>query len=946
MKKKVLCLLLTIAMLASYLFPVVVNADITTGLIGHWNFDEASGTTAANQVSGQPTGTLEVKGTGTAAFATGNTDKSLGNGVQTAATTVANFGIVGIGAFDTNTYAPGTGSFSVSFWYKPTVLPAEFLVGKGAYATTSAVTNKGWAISKLAGSGLNAGKIQVMIDLGEGGNAGKRMLQTNTIPLNTWAHIVFTINRTTNEYALYINGAYAVTYHGHGALEGDVRAAGYSSTLPGTLPASADILCDATALRQLQVGAFRETSIANAKTTATYSNGIFDELRIYDKALTTGDIIELSNGNLFDFAPGTPVAKAYGDAPFNIVAAGGAGVDPISYDITTGKDTVASITSGGLVTILSMGDFVVQATKGVQVITKSISVTARPLTVTANMQLKKIGSITDPSLTYNITAGSLAGADAITGSLSCTPGASSGEYEITVGTLTAGSNYNITFNSSNYTVYAMAGDANLDGIFSSADITTLQNHINSSALLTGDAFAAADLLKNGTLDNDDLTAMNNLLVDTRKEQGTIDVTGKKGNAEGKTNADYPSINRSQAKVGNGALDLPEPRAIIDTVNGEAGYFARIYGTKGAPIMLVHNNKGSGYLWTAIIEQLQNDYQLIVIDLPGDGYGPTRGAIDTSVSNATYCLDIATYLGVNNLAAAGQSFGGMVALEMYNQAPTRISEIILLDSYVAYPEGRTGVNATKNTAIAGTSNAATTARIADVNYTTLAHAWSGSFDSTTYFANITVPVLEVQSESEILQTDFDTWLATYRGSGMVPVKWKMERLMGSNAYVMFDKPAETVKLIDNFMKNNTYPASISFSNGIVSSNNICTGLTLNSTVLALKGNITPSANTTYKITDKDGVELADSAIISTGSKIDVYYGGNIVKTHTIIIFGDVDEDGDIKIADLASIKFNLLKMNTYSAAQQLAGDVTKNSTITISDLLAVKKHLINISTIVQ
>jgi hypothetical protein len=66
----------------------------------------------------------------------------------------------------------------------------------------------------------------------------------------------------------------------------------------------------------------------------------------------------------------------------------------------------------------------------------------------------------------------------------------------------------------------------------------------------------------------------------------------------------------------------------------------------------------------------------------------------------------------------------------------------------------------------------------------------------------------------------------------------------------------------------------------------------------------------------------------------------------VIYGDVDGDGDIKVADLAAVKQHLLKTQTLTDAILMAGDISKEGKITISDLLAVKKHILNISTISQ
>ena len=74
----------------------------------------------------------------------------------------------------------------------------------------------------------------------------------------------------------------------------------------------------------------------------------------------------------------------------------------------------------------------------------SFTITPQAITVTANPQTKVYGTA-DPALTYQITSGSLVSGDSFSGSLTRVPGENVGSYAIEQGTLTAGSNYDLTF---------------------------------------------------------------------------------------------------------------------------------------------------------------------------------------------------------------------------------------------------------------------------------------------------------------------------------------------------------------------------------------------------------------------------------------------------------------------------------------------------------------------
>ncbi len=97
----------------------------------------------------------------------------------------------------------------------------------------------------------------------------------------------------------------------------------------------------------------------------------------------------------------------------------------------------------------------------------NLDITKRPIEITADAKSKVYGAA-DPALTYRITAGSLVGQDVLTGSLSRAAGEAVGQYEIGLGTLTAGDNYSVALVPAKLTItawnlkgfYAPIGEAN------------------------------------------------------------------------------------------------------------------------------------------------------------------------------------------------------------------------------------------------------------------------------------------------------------------------------------------------------------------------------------------------------------------------------------------------------------------------------------------------------
>ena len=109
--------------------------------------------------------------------------------------------------------------------------------------------------------------------------------------------------------------------------------------------------------------------------------------------------------------------------------------------LTTGVGTSA-ITLG---TLTAGGNYTVAFTAGV------LTITPRPLTVAANNLSKSLG-LADPLLTFSITAGDLVNGDLLSGSLVRDPGEGVASFVIRQGTLSAGSNYALTFVPGTFTI--------------------------------------------------------------------------------------------------------------------------------------------------------------------------------------------------------------------------------------------------------------------------------------------------------------------------------------------------------------------------------------------------------------------------------------------------------------------------------------------------------------
>ncbi|MDP4929911.1 MAG: hypothetical protein NWQ79_02935, partial [Ilumatobacteraceae bacterium] len=111
------------------------------------------------------------------------------------------------------------------------------------------------------------------------------------------------------------------------------------------------------------------------------------------------------------------------------------------------RDSGASV---GAYTI-TQGTLALSANYNLTYVSADLTVTAKPITITANTLQTKVYGETDPTFDYAITSGSLEIGDSLTGSLSRSPGSSVGSYALNIGTL-ENSNYNIGFVPANFTI--------------------------------------------------------------------------------------------------------------------------------------------------------------------------------------------------------------------------------------------------------------------------------------------------------------------------------------------------------------------------------------------------------------------------------------------------------------------------------------------------------------
>src|SRR5439155_1011598 len=178
--------------------------------------------------------------------------------------------------------------------------------------------------------------------------------------------------------------------------------------------------------------------------------------------------------------------------------------DPaLTYTITSGSLVTGDSFSGALARDPGSNVGMYNITQGTLALNANYNLTfttgvkfeikKRPVQVTADAGQFKIYGDSDPTLTYAITSGSVVTGDSFSGMLSRDPGNNVGTYAITLGTLSLGTNYDLTLApGSTFEIkkrpVTVTPDSGQFKIYGNPD-PTLTYAITSGSLVTGDSFS-------------------------------------------------------------------------------------------------------------------------------------------------------------------------------------------------------------------------------------------------------------------------------------------------------------------------------------------------------------------------------------------------------------------------------------------------------------------------
>ena len=124
-----------------------------------------------------------------------------------------------------------------------------------------------------------------------------------------------------------------------------------------------------------------------------------------------------------------------------------------------------------------------------------------------------------------------------------------------------------------------------------------------------------------------------------------------------------------------------------------------------------------------------------------------------------------------------------------------------------------------------------------------------------------------------------------------------------------------------------------------SNNIVTGVKPGATVADIIATMKVTGGT-VEILDSDE-KVKTEGKIGTGDMIaGKDSSGNYVSVYSVIVYGDVNGDGDISIKDLLMLRKHILGTSKLDGAYLQAGNANKDqNSVTIKDILVLRKQLL-------
>lgn len=117
---------------------------------------------------------------------------------------------------------------------------------------------------------------------------------------------------------------------------------------------------------------------------------------------------------------------------------------------------------------------------------------------------------------------------------------------------------------------------------------------------------------------------------------------------------------------------------VDLSNGES-LFYREMGSGEKTLLLIHGNMSSSKHWEPVYDRLKENFKIFALDLRGMGESSYHNGFDSLKELADDVAEFCEILKLKDLAVAGWSTGGGIAMILAADYPEMVEKLILVES---------------------------------------------------------------------------------------------------------------------------------------------------------------------------------------------------------------------------------------------------------------------------
>jgi pimeloyl-ACP methyl ester carboxylesterase len=209
-----------------------------------------------------------------------------------------------------------------------------------------------------------------------------------------------------------------------------------------------------------------------------------------------------------------------------------------------------------------------------------------------------------------------------------------------------------------------------------------------------------------------------------------------------------------------AQEAPKPDSSgYVTANG-VKYWFEIHG-KGEPLLLLHGGLGSTGMFGPVLSKLAENRRVIGVDLHGHGRTELGTRKVNLIDIANDLAVVVRALGLQQVDAAGYSFGGGAALRLAVQHPTLVRRLVVASA----PYAQNGFFPEMLPQQAGVG-----AAMADMGeFMRQPYDWSADVKK------LTMPVLLVYGDSDMIRPEHIVSFYQLLGGGLKDAGWQREHM---------------------------------------------------------------------------------------------------------------------------------------------------------------------------